>query len=99
MLTGAIVLPLLIGLAAVLVSEKRRRSLGDTAIGLLRGYPFALGLPLMLVLLAAVGTWRKLGSLAHRWTDAHVPVIVKPGGYDAVLQDVLIHAAVAEELV
>jgi hypothetical protein len=89
MLIGAIVLPLLIGLAAVFVSEKHGRSLGDTAIGLLRGYPFALVLPLMLVLLALVGTWRKLRSLAHRWTDAHVPVIVKPGGYDAVLQDVI----------
>jgi hypothetical protein len=43
----------------------------------------------MLVLLALVGTWRKLRSLAHRWTDAHIPVIVKPGGYDAVLNDLI----------
>ena len=89
MLVGAIVLPLLIGLAAVSVSEKRGRSLAGNAVAVLRGYPFALVLPLMLVLLALVGTWRKVRSLAHRWTDAHIPVIVKPGGYDAVLDDVV----------
>lgn len=89
MLVGAAVLPLLIGLAAVFVSEKRGRSLVGNAAAVLRGYPFALVLPLMLVLLALVGTWRKLRSLAHRWTDAHVPLIVKPGGYDAVLDDVI----------
>lgn len=89
MLIGAIVLPLLIGLAAVFVSEKRGRSLVGNAVAVLRGYPFALVLPLMLVLLALVGTWRKLRSLAHRWTDAHIPVIVKPGGYDEVLDDVI----------
>jgi hypothetical protein len=89
MLGGAIVLPLLIGLAAVFVAEKRGRSLVDNAVAVLRGYPFALVLTLMLVLLALVGTWRKLRSLAHRWTDAHVPLIVKPGGYDTVLDDVI----------
>jgi len=89
MLVGAVVLPLLIGLAAVFVSEKRDPTLMGKAISVLRGYPFALVLPLMLVLLALVGTWRKLVSLAHRWTDAHIPVIVKPRGYDAVLDDVI----------
>lgn len=30
---------------------------------------------------------RKIGTLAKRWDDAHVPVVVKPGGYDEVLGD------------
>src|SRR4051794_18567049 len=64
MLVGAIVLPLLIGLAAVFVAAKRDRSLVGNAVAVLRGYPFALVLTLMLVLLALVGTWRKLRSLA-----------------------------------
>ena len=89
MLVGAIVLPLLIGIAAVFVSEKRGRSLVDNVVSVLRGYPFALVLPIMLVLLAFVGIWRKVRSLAHRWTDAHIPVIVKPGGYDTVLDDLI----------
>lgn len=89
MLAGAIVLPLLIGLVAVLVAEKRDRSLMGNLATVLRGYPFAFVLTLMLVLLALVGTWRKLRSLAHRWTDTHVPIVVKPGGYEAVLTDIV----------
>lgn len=89
MLVGAIFLPLLIGIAAVFVSEKRDRSLVGNVVAVLRGYPFALVLPLMLVLLALVGVWRKVRSLTRRWTDTHIPVIVKPGGYDAVLDDVV----------
>jgi hypothetical protein len=89
MLVGAIFLPLLIGIAAVFVSEKRDRSLLGNVVAVLRGYPFALVLPLMLVLLALVGVWRKVRSLTRRWTDTHIPVIVKPGGYDAVLDDVV----------
>ncbi len=89
MLIGAAVLPLLIGLAAVFVAQKRDRSLLGNVVAVLRGYPFALVLTLMLVLLALVGTARKLRSLAHHWTDAHVPIVVKPGGYDAVLADLV----------
>jgi hypothetical protein len=88
-LAGAILLPLLIGLAALFVSAKRERSLVGNIVTVLRGYPFAAVLTLVLVLLAIVGTWRKLRSLAHRWTDAHVPIVVKPGGYDAVLADLV----------
>jgi hypothetical protein len=89
MLIGAAVVPLLIGLAAVFVAQKRDGSLVDKVVAVLRGYPFAFVLSLMLVLLALVGTWRKLRSLAHHWTDAHVPIVVKPGGYDAVLADLV----------
>lgn len=88
-LAGAILLPLLIGLAALFVSAKRERSLVGNILTVLRGYPFAAVLTLVLVLLAIVGTWRKLRSLAHRWTDAHVPIVVMPGGYDAVLADLV----------
>jgi hypothetical protein len=88
-LAGALLLPLLIGLAALFVSAKRERSLVGNIVTVLRGYPFAAVLTLVLVLLALVGTWRKLRSLAHRWTDAHVPIVVKPGGYDAVLADLV----------
>lgn len=88
-LAGAILLPLLIGLAALIVGAKRERSLVANIVTVLRGYPFAAVLTLVLVLLAIVGTWRKLRSLAHRWTDAHVPIVVMPGGYDAVLADLV----------
>jgi hypothetical protein len=89
MLIGAAIIPLLLGLAAVFVTEdKSRRSPAGLVIAVLRGYPFALALTLIIVLLGVVGTVRKLRSLAHRWEDAHIPLIVKPGGYDTVLNDV-----------
>jgi hypothetical protein len=30
---------------------------------------------------------RKLRSLARRWSDAHIPVVVRPGGYETVIRD------------
>ena len=44
------------------------------------------------MVLGGVALFRKVRSLAKRWEDAHVPVVVKPGGYDGVieaLEDVL----------
>jgi hypothetical protein len=45
-------------------------------------------LALTLVLLAAVGVARFVHHLALRWTDAHVPIVIRPGGYDRVLVDI-----------
>lgn len=89
MLIGAITLPLLIGLGAAIVSSDRQRSSPrEFVVNGLRGYPFALVMALVLVLLGIVGVVRKVRALARRWEDAHVPIIVKPGGYDAVLREV-----------
>ena len=86
MLIGAIVLPLVIGLGGLFVMDPAHRPKGGGLIvAVLRGYPFAAALAIILVVLAIVGTVRKLRSLAKRWEDAHVPVIVKPGKYEEVL--------------
>jgi hypothetical protein len=44
-------------------------------------------LAFLLVFLAVLAIWRKAHSLVRRWTDAHVPFIVKPGAYDQVADD------------
>ncbi len=89
MLAGAAIIPLLLGLAAVFVTDDNgRRTPAGLIVAVLRGYPFALVLTLIIVVLAVVGTVRKVRSLVHRWEDAHIPLIVKPGAYDAVLDDV-----------
>ena len=89
MLIGAIVVPLGIGIAAVFLAASDSRPNGaQLIVSVLRGYPFAFALALILVLLAGVATVRKLRSLSKRWEDAHVPVIVKPGRYDEVLEQV-----------
>jgi len=83
---GAVLVPLFIGIAAVFVTAPSSRPSGVKLIlSVLRGYPFALVLALILVLLAVVATVRKVRSLMKRWEDAHVPIIVQPGKYEEVL--------------
>ena len=88
MLAAAIAIPFLVGLAAVFVTEAGSRPRGvRTVTAVLRGYPFTLVLAVTIALLSGVALVRKVRSLGKRWDDAHVPVIVKPGGYDQVLGD------------
>lgn len=88
MLGLAVLIPLVIGVAAVGVADASSRPGGFGLVGgILRGYPFTLVLALTIGILGVVSLVRKIGSLAKRWDDAHVPVVVKPGGYDEVLGD------------
>jgi hypothetical protein len=89
MLVAAALIPILVGVAALVVADADRRPKGarDVLVGVLRGYPFTLLLAVTVGFLAAVSIIRKVRSLARRHEDAHVPLIVQPGGYDAVLED------------
>ncbi len=85
MLVVAIVLPLAIGVGTILLLDPERRpSGGGLVIQVLRGYPYAAVLAVILIFLAIVVIVRKARSLVKRWEDAHVPVIVKPGAYGRV---------------
>jgi hypothetical protein len=89
MLAAAVLLPLVVGTVALFIADKDQRPGGAGLLKMvLRGYPFTLVLVLTVIVLAGVGTLRKLRSLSRRWQDAHVPLIVKPGGYERVLADV-----------
>lgn len=98
MLVAAVVLPLVVGIVAIFIAEKEARPKGlDVVVTILRGYPFTLVLTITIAILAAVAVYRKLRSLARRWEDAHVPMVVKPGRYDALLhqlRDVLAGAGI-----
>ncbi len=88
MLALALLIPLLVGAAAIYVTQADRRPKGFGLLtGVLRGYPFTLVLALTIAILAGVSIARKARSLSKRWEDAHVPVVVKPGGYERVLDD------------
>ena len=88
MLAAALLIPLLIGIGAVVVTDKQRRASGRGLVGaVFRGYPFTFVLAVTIVFLAGLSLVRKASSMARRWEDAHVPVIVKPGGYDRVVAD------------
>ena len=45
----------------------------------------ASALAVTLVILAVAGTIRKIDALVHRRQDAHVPIVVRPGRYDALV--------------
>ena len=88
MLAAAIALPLVVGIAILFMLEPADRPSGMAAVRLvLRGYPLTAALALTLVFLAVMGIVRKGRALAKRWSDAHIPAVVRPGAYDQVVAD------------
>ena len=88
MLAAALVLPLLIGFGGLFLLEPSKRPRGSGVIvQVLRGYPYALVLAFSLAFMAVIAPLRKARSMVKRWSDAHIPVVVKPGGYEKVARD------------
>ena len=88
MLAAAIALPLVVGSAILFMLEPADRPSGVGAVRLvLRGYPLTAALALTLVFLAVMGIARKGRALAKRWSDTHIPAVVRPGAYDQVVAD------------
>jgi hypothetical protein len=98
MLAAVVTIPLAVGVVGVWMVDASSRPSGLALVrAVLRGYPFTALLAAMIALLAIVAGVRKVRSLSRRWTDAHVPVVVKPGAYDRVvaeLRDVLVAAGI-----
>ncbi len=89
MVIGAIVLPLLIGLGGLLLMDSASRPRGVSAAKqVLRGYPYAAVLAITLLLLVVLAPIRKVRSAIKRWSDAHIPIVVRPGGYERVVDDI-----------
>jgi hypothetical protein len=104
LLVAVVVLPLGVGLAGYLVpAQGERPERIRLPIEILRGYLLTPLIGGLLIFLAGVGISRKVRSKRHGWSDTHVPIVVKPGGYEqmvADLHDALVTAAlptVAEE--
>jgi hypothetical protein len=89
MLAGAIALPPAMALASLRLLKPSDRPNGarDLGIHLARGYLMAAALAAMLVFLAAIGIVRKVSALLGGRRDAHVPIVVKPGGYEDLVAD------------
>lgn len=88
MFIGALVVPLLIGAATMFIQPKERRPKGMDAVkAVLRGYPLAFVLALVLIFLAIVAVIRKVRAAVKRWSDAHVAIVVREGGYDRMADD------------
>jgi hypothetical protein len=88
LLVGVIFLPLGVGLAGYLVPAEGERPGGAAVVrDVLRGYLLAPLISGLLIFLASVGIVRKIRSRRHGWSDIHVPIVVKPGGYDRMVVD------------
>ena len=89
MLAAVVVLPPVLSLATLklLRAQDRPKGIGPMLLHLARGYPLTAGLALLLVFLGIIGLVRKVRSLARRWTDTHIPIVVKPGGYEQLAAD------------
>jgi len=87
LIAGLIGLPLVVGLASALVPEERPGGLALVG-AILRGYPLAILLAALAVFLPIAGLFRRIGSVRRGWADIHIPIIVKPGGYPALLDHI-----------
>jgi len=88
LLLGVILLPLVVGLAGYLVPASGKRLEGAAVLReLIRGYLLAPLISGLLIFLAGVGIVRKIRSRRHGWSDLHIPIVVKPRGYDVVVRD------------
>src|SRR5438477_2132997 len=87
-LVVAIVLPLVNGALSARLPEEGRRPKGRAlATTILRGYPNSVALFVVLIWMMIVAPLGQIRALLRRWEAAHVPIAVKPAGYDTVVHD------------
>ena len=89
MLAAVVIVPPVLSAATLklLAAQDRPKGAGALIVHLARGYPLAAGLALLLVFLGVIGLVRKVASLARRWSDTHIPIVVKPQGYERLAAD------------
>jgi hypothetical protein len=84
----AIVLPLAIGLASVMAGSDESRPKGlRLVVQILRGYLITPVLGGTILFLGAVTMIRQARAMQKGWNDEHIPMIIKPGCYDRVAND------------
>jgi hypothetical protein len=85
MVAAAVVLPLVIGVGGLLIQDPDGRPTGVALVKqVLRGYLYTPVLAGVLAFLFLEAPLRRLRALIKRWETAHVPLIVKPSGYETV---------------
>ena len=85
-LATALLMPLAIGAATVSIVAAEDRPKGlKFVLQLLRGYLYAPVMAFTILFLAGVAVVRKVRSLQHGWQSDHLPVLIKAGKYEAVV--------------
>jgi hypothetical protein len=86
MLVLALLSPLAVGFLATRLRDDAPKGLAFVR-ALIAGYPNALALAVVLIWLMVVTPITKIIGVAKRHDSAHVPISVKPGGYETVVDD------------
>jgi hypothetical protein len=85
----ALLMPLAVGAATINIVAPADRPKGRAfAIQLLRGYLYAPVMAFTILFLAVVAVVRKLRSLQNGWQSDHLPVIIKGGKYENVVDGI-----------
>ena len=86
MLILAALLPLAIGVGGLMLMDPADRptGIGGKAVQVLRGYPYTVVLAFVILFLLVVAPPFKIRTIVKRWDEAHIPIIVKPDGYEQV---------------
>lgn len=89
MLPGAILLPAVVGVWNLLLTDKSARPVGrkDLCKEILRGYPFSLGLSITFITMLLAVPLMKVQELLKRYHAYHIPVMIKPKKYTAVVSE------------
>jgi hypothetical protein len=91
LLALAVLVPPVLTLAALwtLDPEQRPRDVSALALVVLKGYPYALCLSVILVLMLLLTLIARVRDAMRGWTERHLPVIVPPEAYQEVLSEVV----------
>lgn len=84
----AIVLPLAVGFLSTRITNARPSG-GELVRETLRGFPYAIGLFVVLVWMMVLAPLGNIRAMLRRWESQHVAIAVQPGGYDTVVRDLV----------
>jgi hypothetical protein len=86
MLALAVLLPLAVGFLSTKVANAGPRGV-ELVRETLRGFPYAIGLFVVLVWMMVLAPLTNIRAMLRRWQSDHVAIAVQPGGYDTVVRD------------
>ena len=86
MLVLAILLPLAVGFLSTKLTSAQPTG-GELVKETLRGFPYALGLFVVLLWMMILAPLSNIRAILRRWERDHVAIAVQPGGYDTVVRD------------
>lgn len=90
MLVAAVVIPPIVGVLSMLMVdvEDRPAGVGGKIKGVLKGYPYTMGLAVTFLLMMIFAPIMQVQALARRWKTQHIPIVVESEHYLDVLSDV-----------